>query len=47
MNKPALVFLAATVLSAQNAGNLADQYREPASKLIDASLADRGGEAHL
>ena len=34
-------------LFAQNAGTLADQYRDAASKLIDASLADRGGMEKL
>jgi hypothetical protein len=39
----AFVFLAGAALFAQNAGTLTDQYRDSASKLIDASLADHGG----
>jgi hypothetical protein len=51
MNKRALVFLTGVVLTvslfAQNAGTLTEQYRESASKLIDASLADQGGMEKL
>jgi hypothetical protein len=36
-------FLLAASLLAQSAGTLADQYREPAARLIDAALADQGG----
>src|SRR5208337_3750287 len=34
-------------LFAQNAGTLSDQYRDVASRLIDASLADQGGMQKL
>ena len=47
MKKPAVVFLIGAVLFAQNAGTLTEQYRERASKLIDASLADQAGMDHL
>ncbi len=47
MNKRAVVFLAASVLWAQNAGNLTEQYRDRASKLMDAALADQGGMEKL
>ena len=47
MTRRAIVFLAASVLGAQNAGNLTEQYRASASKLIDASLADQGGMEKL
>jgi hypothetical protein len=47
MSRRAIVFLAASVLGAQNAGNLTEQYRASASKLIDASLADQGGMEKL
>ncbi len=51
MNKGTMAFasgcaLAVSVL-AQNAGTLAEQYRESASKLIDASLSDQGGMEKL
>ncbi len=39
--------LLAVSLFAQNAGTLTEQYRDSASKLIDASLADRGGMEKL
>ena len=51
MNKRAIVFLAGSALAvslfAQNAGTLTEQYRDSASKLIDASLADQGGMEKL
>jgi hypothetical protein len=47
MKKQAVVFLIGAVLFAQNAGTLTEQYRERASKLIDASLADQAGMDHL
>jgi hypothetical protein len=40
-------FALALSLLAQNAGTLTEQYRESASKLIDASLADQGGMEKL
>ncbi len=47
MNKGRIVFVAGSALAAslfaQNAGTLTEQYRDPASKLIDAALADQGG----
>jgi Zn-dependent M28 family amino/carboxypeptidase len=47
MNKGRIVFVAGSALAAslfaQNAGTLTEQYRDPASKLIDASLSDQGG----
>src|SRR5271154_3370203 len=47
MSKRAIIFPLGAVftisLFAQNAGTLTEQYRENASKLIDASLADQGG----
>ena len=39
--------LLAISLLAQNAGTLSEQYRDSASKLIDASLADQGGMEKL
>ena len=46
MAKPAVSFLAAVVLAvslfAQNIGNLQEQYRESASKLIAAALVGSG-----
>jgi len=39
--------LLAVSLFAQNAGTLTEQYRDSASKLIDASLADQGGMEKL
>lgn len=47
MKKQAIVFLVAAGLFAQNAGTLTEQYRDSASQLIDASLADRGGMEKL
>jgi carboxypeptidase Q len=51
MNHRSLIFAAgfalAVSLFAQNAGTLTDQYRDTASKLIDASLSDRGGMEKL
>src|ERR1700722_19494093 len=47
MKKRAVLFLIGAVLFAQNAGTLTEQYRERASKLIDASLADQAGMDHL
>src|SRR6202021_16890 len=47
MKKQAVVFLIGAVLFAQNARTLTEQYRERASKLIDASLADQAGMDHL
>jgi carboxypeptidase Q len=47
MIKQTVVFLVGAVLFAQNAGTLTEQYRERASKLIDASLADQGGMDQL
>jgi carboxypeptidase Q len=51
MNQRTLVFVAGLALAlslfAQNAGTLTDQYRDTASKLIDASLADQGGMEKL
>jgi carboxypeptidase Q len=47
MKKQAVVFLIGAVLFAQNAGTLTEQYRERASKLIDASLADQAGMDQL
>jgi carboxypeptidase Q len=41
------VGLVGIALFAQNAGNLSDQYRDTASRLIDASLADQGGMEKL
>jgi len=50
-NKPGLVFAAgctlAASLAAQNAGTLPEQYRDTASRLIEASLADQGGMEKL
>jgi Zn-dependent M28 family amino/carboxypeptidase len=47
MNKRRIVFVAGSALAAslfaQNAGTLTEQYRDPASKLIDAALSDQGG----
>ena len=47
MNKGRIVFVAGSALAAslfaQNAGTLTEQYRDPASKLIDAALSDQGG----
>lgn len=40
-------FGVALSLLAQNAGTLTDQYRDTASKLIDAALADQGGMEKL
>jgi carboxypeptidase Q len=39
--------LVALGLAAQPAGNLAEQYRETANKLIDAAMADQGGMEKL
>ena len=47
MMKQAIVFLFGAGLFAQNAGNLTEQYRDSATKLIDASLADQGGMEKL
>src|SRR5271170_3186605 len=51
MNKQTTVLVAGSALAvslfAQNAGTLTEQYRENASKLIDASLADQDGMAKL
>ncbi|MBV9769838.1 MAG: M20/M25/M40 family metallo-hydrolase [Bryobacterales bacterium] len=51
MSKHAVVFLIGAALSvsllAQNTGTLTEQYRESASRLIDASLADLGGMEKL
>jgi hypothetical protein len=47
MMKRAIVFFAGVGLLAQNAGTFTEQYRERASKLIDASLADQGGMEKL
>ncbi len=47
MIKQAIVFLMGAGVMAQNAGNLTEQYRDRASKLIDASLADQGGMEKL
>ena len=47
MRKRAILFLAGSALFAQNAGTLAEQYRDSASKLIDASLSDQGGMEKL
>ncbi len=51
MSKRAVIFLVGAVftisLFAQNAGTLTEQYRDSASRLIDASLADRGGMEKL
>lgn len=47
MMKQAIVFLFGAGLMAQNAGNLTEQYRDSASKLINASLADQGGMEKL
>ena len=47
MNKGRIVFVAGSAIAAslfaQNAGTLTEQYRDPASKLIDAALSDQGG----
>src|SRR3984885_16286924 len=45
--KRAILFLAGAGLFAQSAGILTEQYRESASKLIDASLADQDGMEKL
>jgi hypothetical protein len=47
MNKRAAMFLAASVLWAQNAGNLTEQYRDRASRLMDAALSDQAGMEKL
>ncbi len=51
MEKPAVSFLAGVVLAvslfAQNIGNLQEQYRESASKLIAAALVDQDGMEKL
>src|SRR5579863_3139702 len=51
MSKCNFVFAAGAALAvslfAQNAGTLNEQYRDSASKLIDASLADQGGMEKL
>jgi len=51
MNKRAITFMLGSALAgsifAQNAGTLTEQYRDSASKLIDASLADQGGMEKL
>ena len=47
MMKQAILFLMGAGLLAQNAGNLTEQYRDSASKLINASLADQGGMEKL
>ena len=51
MSKRAIIFLLGAVftisLFAQNAGTLTEQYRDSASKLIDAALADQGGMEKL
>ena len=45
--KGGVAALLAVSLFAQNAGTLTEQYRDSASKLIDASLADQGGMEKL
>jgi carboxypeptidase Q len=49
--RPGILFAAgcavAASLAAQNAGSIADQYRDTASRLIEASLADQGGMEKL
>src|ERR1700722_15582524 len=51
MSKPAVSFLACVLLAlslfAQNIGNLQEQYRESASKLIAAALVDQDGMEKL
>jgi hypothetical protein len=51
MNRISFPLLAGVALSAgllaQNAGTLTEQYRDAASRLIDASLADQGGMEKL
>ena len=47
MIKPWLLVAAGFSLFAQNAGSIADQYRDTASRLIEASLADQGGMEKL
>jgi len=51
MSKHTLVLAAGAALAAslfaQNAGTLSEQYRDSASKLIEASLADQGGMEKL
>src|ERR1700728_1285343 len=47
MIKRAILFLAGAGLCAQNAGTITEQYRDAASKLIDASLTDQGGMEKL
>ena len=51
MKKPTVSFLLGSALAAslfaQTAGTLTEQYRESASKLIDASLTDQGGMEKL
>lgn len=51
MNKHLIIFVAGVALAAslfaQNASTLTEQYRETASKLIEASLADHGGMEKL
>jgi hypothetical protein len=51
MSKRAIIFPLGAVftisLFAQNAGTLTEQYRDSASKLIEASLADQGGMEKL
>jgi len=44
---PVALGLVALGLAAQPAGNLAEQYRETANKLIDAAMADQGGMEKL
>jgi len=51
MNNPGIVFFAGVTLAmsllAENTSTLAEQYREAASKLIDAALTDQGGMEKL